>query len=88
MPALESYFLGTPVTFVEGTAVEEILGADCPGAFEFNSDSFLVALNEAMSLSRDQTRWRATALNARFNWRAVGERTMEVYRLVAPEKIS
>ena len=37
LPALEAYYLSTPVVYVRGTAVEEILGERSPGGFVLES---------------------------------------------------
>ena len=53
LPALEAYYLGTPVCYVKGTSVEEILGYGTrKGGYALDdSDSFFAALDEAMAMS-------------------------------------
>lgn len=58
LPALEAYYLGTPVCFVKGTSVEEILSvATHKGAFALESiDSFLEAIDEVMQMNTEEVR--------------------------------
>lgn len=58
LPALEAYYLGTPVCFVSGTSVEEILGiATSKGAFNLDSrQSLFAALDEVMAMTPDEVR--------------------------------
>ena len=53
LPALEAYYLGTPVCFVRGTSVEEILSvATHKGGFSLESSiSLLSALDEVMAMN-------------------------------------
>lgn len=53
LPALEAYYLGTPVCFVKNTSVEEILGvATRKGGFALESAASLFdALDEVMAMS-------------------------------------
>lgn len=53
LPALEAYYLGTPVCFVQGTSVEEVLGvATRKGGFSLASAASLFdALDEVMTMS-------------------------------------
>ena len=53
LPALEAYYLGTPVCFVKGTSVEEILAvATAKGGFDLaNAESLFSALEEVMRMS-------------------------------------
>lgn len=69
LPALEAYYLGTPVLYARDTAVEEVLGPGTPGGFQLGSfDSFAVALEEVLTLQRDDVRSRADSLRDRFAW--------------------
>lgn len=58
LPALEAYYLGTPVCFVKGTSVEEVLGiATHKGAFTLDSQkSLLAALDEVMAMTAQEIR--------------------------------
>jgi glycosyltransferase involved in cell wall biosynthesis len=80
LPALEAYYLGTPVVFVRRTAVEEILGGGSPGGFELESvESFERALGEALDLSATAVRSVADGLRARFSWERCARRTLAAY---------
>lgn len=56
LPALEAYFLNTPVCFVEGTSVAEIMEKDVKaGEFSLGSfDSFKKALEDVLYLTPDE----------------------------------
>lgn len=56
LPALEAYYLGTPVCFVEGTSVEEILSvATYKGVFSLESrESLFAALEEVMAMPPEE----------------------------------
>ncbi|TAF25850.1 MAG: glycosyltransferase [Verrucomicrobia bacterium] len=58
LPALEAYYLGTPVCFVRGTSVEEVLGvATSKGGFELSDpDSMEAALAEVMAMPAAEVR--------------------------------
>jgi glycosyltransferase involved in cell wall biosynthesis len=84
LPALEAYGVGTPVVYVKGTAVEEVLGVGTPGGFELDSlDSFEGALDEVLALDEEWIEQKSRALRERFSWRACAERTLRAYREVA-----
>jgi glycosyltransferase involved in cell wall biosynthesis len=53
LPAIEAYFLNTPVCYVANTAVAEVLGKDVKaGQYEVNDfDSFAQAVEEVLNLS-------------------------------------
>ena len=53
LPAIEAYFLNTPVCYVANTAVAEVLEHDVKaGQYELNDfDSFAQALTEVLNLS-------------------------------------
>jgi glycosyltransferase involved in cell wall biosynthesis len=58
LPALEAYYLGTPVCFVKGTSVGEILGeGTAKGAFTLDDhESLFSALDEVMAMSPAEIR--------------------------------
>ena len=84
LPALEAYAAGTPVAYVQGTAVEEVLGVATPGGFVFEQDSFRLALAEVLSLPESAITAKATELAAKFSWRRTVAATVAAYRSVAP----
>jgi glycosyltransferase involved in cell wall biosynthesis len=85
LPALEAYYLGTPVCFVKGTSVEEILGvATNKGGFSLDkAESLFTALNEVMRMSAGEVRACGLKLRETYASDKVAERMMEVFRGVA-----
>jgi glycosyltransferase involved in cell wall biosynthesis len=84
LPALEAYYLGTPVLFVRGTAVEEIAGASTPGRFDLDDQgSFYDALDETLSWPAQSIARRSAALREKYSLSACAERTVAAYRGVA-----
>jgi glycosyltransferase involved in cell wall biosynthesis len=81
LPALEAYYLGTPVCFVKGTSVEEILsGATSKGAFSLEDrDSFFAALDEAMAMDPAEIRKCGLKLRETFDSEKVAERIESVF---------
>jgi len=84
LPALEAYYLGTPVCFVKGTSVEEILaGATSKGGYELDdSDSFFAALEEVMAMGPEEVRTCGLSLRDTFASEKVASRILEVFREV------
>ena len=82
LPALEAYCAGTPVAYVKGTAVEEILGFDTPGGFTFNDASLSSALTAVLSLDESQIKLKRVELRERFGWSNCIQRTIDSYRSV------
>ena len=87
LPALEAYYLGTPVCFVKGTSVEEILaGVTCKGAFSLDSrESLFAALDEVMAMDPPEIRRCGLKLREIFDSAKVAERIETVFREVACE---
>lgn len=81
LPALEAYYLGTPVCFVRGTSVEEILGvATRKGAFSLESpDSLFAALEEVMEMSAEQVRECGLKLRATYAAASVADKMVAVF---------
>jgi glycosyltransferase involved in cell wall biosynthesis len=81
LPALEAYYLGTPVCFVKGTSVEEILGvATHKGAFSLNSpQSLFSTLDEVMRMSPGEVRECGLKLRECYAASKVAERMVEVF---------
>jgi glycosyltransferase involved in cell wall biosynthesis len=89
LPAVEAYYLGTPVCFVKGTSVEEVLGvATSKGGFSLESaDSLFDALDEVLAMTPEEVydcgiSLRRTYAVARVAENMVGafERTAQAYR--------
>lgn len=85
LPALEAYYLGTPVCFVRGTSVEEVLGiATRRGGFGLDdADSLWSALDEVLAMSAEEIRGCGLMLRETYAAGKVAERMMEVFRDVA-----
>jgi glycosyltransferase involved in cell wall biosynthesis len=81
LPALEAYYLGTPVCFVEGTSVEEILSvATHKGGFNLNDpQSLFGALEQVMSMSADEVRSYGLKLRETYASQRVAQRMIEVF---------
>ena len=84
LPALEAYFLGTPVCYVRGTAVEEVLSvATAKGGFNLEQpESLFAALDEVMSMPPGEV--RACGLKLRENYASakVAARMLKVFEEV------
>lgn len=87
LPALESYYLGTPVCFVRGTSVEEVLSvATDKGGFSLDSlDSLLSALEEVMRMSPDEVRACGLKLREIYAAEKVAGRMLAVFHEAAVE---
>ena len=84
LPALEAYYLGTPVCFVRGTSVEEILGVvTSQGGFSLDSsESLFTALDEVMAMSQDQVRACGLKLRETYAAQKVANQMLEVFEEV------
>jgi glycosyltransferase involved in cell wall biosynthesis len=82
LPALEAYYLGTPVCFVENTSVEEILSvATSKGRFSLeSSESLFRALDEVMEMPPDETRDCGLKLRETYASARVAKRMLEVFQ--------
>ncbi len=85
LPALEAYYLGTPVCFVRGTSVEEVLSvATGKGGFSLESmDSLVHALGEVISMTPDEVRSCGLKLRETYAAAKVAERMLAVFREVS-----
>ena len=84
LPALEAYYLGTPVCYVEGTSVEEILSvATHKGGFNLQDpQSLFKALDEVMSMSADEVQACGIQLRQTYAAQKVAQRMIEVFEEV------
>jgi glycosyltransferase involved in cell wall biosynthesis len=80
LPALEAYYLGTPVAYVRGTAVEEILGKGTPGGFRLEDESLGDALAAALKMEPAIIEQKAKDLESRFSWDRVASATIAGYQ--------
>lgn len=82
LPALEAYYLGTPVCYVKGTSVEEVLAvATAKGGFALDSkESLFAALDEVMSMSTEDVRQCGLKLRDIYAADKVAARMMKIFR--------
>ena len=84
LPALEAYYLGTPVCFVGKTSVEEILGVVTnKGRFSLEDpESLFSALDEVLRMSPEEVRTCGLKLREIYAAEKVAERMLSVFRQV------
>ena len=84
LPALEAYYLGTPVCFVEGTSVEEILSvATHKGGFNLHDpQSLFNTLEEVISMSADEVRSCGLKLRETYAADKIAQNMIEVFEEV------
>jgi glycosyltransferase involved in cell wall biosynthesis len=84
LPALEGYYLGTPVCFVRETSVEEVLAvATSKGGFTLDDpDSLFAALDEVMAMDAGEIRSCGLKLRDTYAAEKVAARMMEVFQEV------
>ncbi len=82
LPALEAYYLGTPVCFVKGTSVEEVIGvATHKGAFSLDSrESLFAALDEVMAMTADEIHGCGLKLREGYATRVVTNKMLMAFR--------
>jgi glycosyltransferase involved in cell wall biosynthesis len=82
LPALEAYYLGTPVCFVAGTSVAEVLGvATRKGAFSLKDpDSLVAALEEVVAMSPAEVRDCGLKLRETYAASKVAARMLDAFR--------
>jgi glycosyltransferase involved in cell wall biosynthesis len=85
LPALEAYYLGTPVCYVKGTSVEEVLAvATRKGGFSLDDmDTLSIALDEISQMPPDEVRACGLKLRETYAAEKVAERMLAVFRRVA-----
>ncbi len=85
LPALEAYYLGTPVCFVQGTSVEEVIGvATRKGGFSLDSrESLFSALGEVMAMGVEEVRECGMNLRGTYAADKVAARMLQVFRSMA-----
>jgi glycosyltransferase involved in cell wall biosynthesis len=86
LPALESYYLGTPVCYVKGTSVEEVLSpAIRKGGFDLSDPLSLVrALEEVLALGEDEIHDCGLILRREYAASRVAEKMISVFQSLAP----
>ena len=81
LPALEAYYLGTPVCFIKGTSVEEILSvATEKGGFSLeNFESLFIALDEIIKMEPQEIHRIGLNLRETYASQKVAERMVSVF---------
>ena len=82
LPAVEAYYLGTPVCFVKGTSVQEVIAvATCKGAFSLESrESLFSALSEVMAMTPDEIHDCGLKLRKGYATQVVTEKMLVAFR--------
>lgn len=82
LPALEAYYLGTPVCYVKGTSVEEVLGvATSKGGFVLDDpQSLFDALDEVIAMDAAEVKACGMVLRDTYAAAKVAERMMAVFQ--------
>ena len=85
LPALEAYYLGTPVCFVRGTSVEEVLApATAKGVFSLeNPDSLFAALEQVTAMDPEEIRNCGLKLRETYAAEKVADRMLAVFMKLA-----
>ncbi|RYD68226.1 MAG: glycosyltransferase [Verrucomicrobiaceae bacterium] len=85
LPAVEAYFLGTPVCFTRGTSIEEVLeDASSRGGFDLKDPATLfTALDEVLSLDPEQVRQWGLLLREKYAARVVADLMVQVFQEVS-----
>ena len=87
LPALEAYYLGTPVCFVRGTSVEEVLSvATAKGGMSLDKpDSLFTALREVLAMDAAEVHESGIKLREFYAPEKVAKRMVRVFREVSKE---
>jgi len=82
LPALEAYYLGTPVCYVKDTSVEEILGvATSKGAFTLDDpNSLFAALEEVVAMSPEEIHLCGLKLRETYAAEKVAQKMIRFFR--------
>lgn len=88
LPALEAYYLGTPVCYVRGTSVEEVLSvATDKGAFNLEEpESLFAALEEVLSMPPEEVRACGLKLREVYASEKVADIMLKVFEEVAAKE--
>ena len=82
LPALEAYYVGTPVCFVGGTSVAEVVDpSGHAGSFAADDvDDFQTSLDWALSIRSDQVESISQAMHERFSTSLIADRVVSAFR--------
>ncbi len=81
LPALEACLMGTPVCYVEGTSIDEIMGPMLPqGRFSLQDGrSFFGALTQVLGMDADKMMLARESLRASYSKKQFAERTAAAF---------
>ncbi len=84
LPAIEAYYLGTPVCYTRSTSIGEVLGvATALGGFSLDDPTGLfAALDEVMGISPEAVRECGLKLREAYAAKSVAEKMMAVFRSI------
>ena len=87
LPAIEAYYLGTPVCFTRKTSIEEVLSpaTDRGGLSLEEPESLWAALDDVLAMSADEIRECGLRLREVYDSKKVVERMTSVFREVAED---
>ncbi len=87
LPALEAYYLGTPVCYVKDTSVEEVLRvATQKGGFHLaHPESMMRALDEVMAMSPEEIHECGLTLREAYSAEKIAKRIVTVFREMADQ---
>ena len=85
LPAIEAYYLGTPVCFTLGTSIEEVLrAATTRGGFSLDDPSSLfTALEDVLRISADEVYAIGLMLREKYAVGSVADKMIEVFQSFA-----
>jgi glycosyltransferase involved in cell wall biosynthesis len=88
LPALEAYYLGTPVCYVKGTSVEEVLAVTTgKGGFVLDEmETLLHALDEVMAMPAEEIRQCGLMLRETYAAEKVAQKMLAVFNTVENRK--
>ena len=89
LPALEAYYLGTPVCYVKGTSVEEILSpATSKGGFNLDEPaSLFAAMEQVMAMDPEEVRQCGLVLRETYAAEKVADRMLGVFEEVRQQQV-
>jgi hypothetical protein len=84
LPSIEAYYLGTPVCYVIGTSIEEILvNSTSLGGFQLDSpETIWSALDDILAMSPEEVRRIGIELRKRFAAKNIVDRMLEGFQKV------
>lgn len=86
LPAIEAYYLGTPVCYTLGTSIDEVLRITTTlGGFSLDDPASLFsALEDVLRISPEEVRASGLKLREKYAVHSVADKMMEAFRCFAP----